>query len=161
MALIYCPECKKRVSDTASACPNCGYRLTPEIVAKVKNKSEKTKKIIGVGFILLVFLICLPVFTSKNQTNQSNQVNKDIPSINEVNSMIIRGKTIKIGDTADYVFKILTNADLLSQNVSKDPNNPNSLLAIKNYEADGQKFTIYFSRIQDPGPYKVVKIIKS
>lgn len=27
MALINCPECKKQVSDKASACPNCGYPL--------------------------------------------------------------------------------------------------------------------------------------
>lgn len=25
MALIRCPECGKQVSDTAKACPNCGY----------------------------------------------------------------------------------------------------------------------------------------
>lgn len=25
MAVIYCPDCKKEMSDTASVCPNCGY----------------------------------------------------------------------------------------------------------------------------------------
>ena len=28
MALISCPECKKDVSDKASACPNCGCPLS-------------------------------------------------------------------------------------------------------------------------------------
>lgn len=27
MALIRCPECNREISDTASACPNCGYNL--------------------------------------------------------------------------------------------------------------------------------------
>jgi hypothetical protein len=27
MSLINCPECEKKVSDTARACPHCGYTL--------------------------------------------------------------------------------------------------------------------------------------
>lgn len=27
MSLIICPECQKEISDTASACPHCGYQL--------------------------------------------------------------------------------------------------------------------------------------
>ena len=72
----------------------------------------------------------------------------------------IRGETIKIGDTSDQVFKILKDSDLMSQDISKDPKIPNSLLVVKRYEVNGQKFTIHFSRIKDPGPYKVIKIIK-
>ena len=36
MALIPCPECKKRISETAESCPKCGYELTPEKVEEVK-----------------------------------------------------------------------------------------------------------------------------
>lgn len=25
MAIIYCPDCHKEMSDTATVCPNCGY----------------------------------------------------------------------------------------------------------------------------------------
>ena len=46
----------------------------------------------------------------------------------EVNSLKIRGKTIRIGDTADQVFTILKKNDMVNQTVGKDPNNPNSLL---------------------------------
>lgn len=31
MALIKCPECGKAISDSADACPNCGYRLDPKV----------------------------------------------------------------------------------------------------------------------------------
>ena len=31
MALIFCPECGKQVSDLAKACPNCGYPIEEKI----------------------------------------------------------------------------------------------------------------------------------
>lgn len=27
MGLIKCPECNKKISDTAKSCPNCGYKI--------------------------------------------------------------------------------------------------------------------------------------
>ena len=27
MALLHCPECKREISDTASQCPHCGYKI--------------------------------------------------------------------------------------------------------------------------------------
>jgi hypothetical protein len=78
----------------------------------------------------------------------------------EVNFIKVRGKTIGIGDTADQVFAVLKNGDMVNQTVEKDLDNPNSLLVIKNYQIKGRKFTLYFARVHDPGPYKVTKIIE-
>ena len=45
MALIACPECEKQMSDTAESCPDCGYKLTPEIVESIKkDETEKEEK---------------------------------------------------------------------------------------------------------------------
>ena len=45
MALIACPECEKQMSDTAESCPDCGYKLTPEIVESIKkDETEKAEK---------------------------------------------------------------------------------------------------------------------
>jgi hypothetical protein len=41
MALITCPECKKQMSETALSCPNCGFPLTSEKVAEIKEKYER------------------------------------------------------------------------------------------------------------------------
>jgi len=30
MALMVCPECKKEISSTAQACPNCGYTIVAQ-----------------------------------------------------------------------------------------------------------------------------------
>ena len=78
----------------------------------------------------------------------------------EVNILKVRGKAIRIGDTADQVFTILIKGDMVNQTVGKDPSNPNSLLVVKNYQVKGRKFTIYFARVEDPGPYKVTKMIE-
>lgn len=76
----------------------------------------------------------------------------------DVASIKVRGKVVKINDTADEVFEILKKNDMVNQKVQKDPNNPNSLLVVKNYNVNGKKFTLYFARAQDPGPYRVIKI---
>ncbi len=40
MSLIFCPECKKQISDKSANCPNCGYPINganaPNIVLKQK-----------------------------------------------------------------------------------------------------------------------------
>ena len=77
----------------------------------------------------------------------------------EVNSVTIRGQKIKVGDTADQVFGVLRQSDLVSQDVGKDPRNPSSLALTKNYKVDGKTFTVSFARVVDPGPYVVTKIV--
>ncbi len=44
MALIICPECKRKISDTASSCPSCGYQLAPELISEIKKKSFEKQK---------------------------------------------------------------------------------------------------------------------
>ncbi|MCK5783399.1 MAG: hypothetical protein KAH06_03060 [Desulfobacterales bacterium] len=41
MALIHCPDCKKKVSTTASACPHCGYRMYSEKGTPLYPKPKK------------------------------------------------------------------------------------------------------------------------
>lgn len=36
MSLIQCPDCKKMISESAVACPQCGLRLNPEIIKNYK-----------------------------------------------------------------------------------------------------------------------------
>lgn len=68
MALIFCPECNKEVSDTAKRCVHCGYKLKKE---KHKKKIEKKKKIVKKRIIisfsalmLVGILFCLYYFFS-------------------------------------------------------------------------------------------------
>jgi hypothetical protein len=59
MALITCPECKKKISDTTDSCPNCGYKLTPAKVAEIKKKMEQQAGIgcLAVAVIVIIFVV--------------------------------------------------------------------------------------------------------
>ena len=48
MALIKCPECKKKISDQCENCPNCGYPIKAKITAnetEASNKADLSKDI--------------------------------------------------------------------------------------------------------------------
>lgn len=55
MALLNCPDCKTKVSETAKSCPKCGFSLTPEAVKKIKGNSEASRA--GGCVVLLVALV--------------------------------------------------------------------------------------------------------
>lgn len=58
MALIRCPRCMQRISDTVEICPECEYKFTPEEIAKNIAKNKQTKEVkIGLLFICAFFVI--------------------------------------------------------------------------------------------------------
>ena len=70
MALIKCPECKKRVSDQCENCPKCGYPLkdnvqyentetkpSGEITTEKKPFYKKVLVWIAAGVVLIAFVI--------------------------------------------------------------------------------------------------------
>ncbi|MDE6568442.1 MAG: zinc-ribbon domain-containing protein [Lachnospiraceae bacterium] len=56
MALFYCPECGKEVSDTAKFCPNCGYKL-PKNKKKKDLVNKKTKTMIIASAITIILIV--------------------------------------------------------------------------------------------------------
>ena len=57
MALIKCPECKKKVSDQTNQCPNCGRTITDadkELAIEQNKKSKKHKKIALIVIIVML-----------------------------------------------------------------------------------------------------------
>ena len=79
----------------------------------------------------------------------------------EVKSIKVNGKTVKVGETFDNVLTKLPNKYMISQsNPSPDPTNPNSFILTKKYDVNGNKFDLIVGRREDPGPFRVRKIIK-
>jgi hypothetical protein len=76
-------------------------------------------------------------------------------------SIRVRGKTIRVGDSADDIFKTLEPADSSKTDVGPDPTHPGSLLVTHHYKIEGQSFSLTFARNHDPGPYRLVRIIMS
>lgn len=64
MALINCPECKKEISDSVSACPHCGF------VINEKKKPKKKKK--GCFTWVLLIIVILLAFFYYYGNNSSN-----------------------------------------------------------------------------------------
>lgn len=73
MAMITCPECKKKVSENADSCPNCGYQLTPEKVAEIKKKEQKLQKGCGIGClsVIVIFVVLYMIGSFSSDTTKS------------------------------------------------------------------------------------------
>lgn len=83
MALITCPECKQRISDTAVSCPNCGYRLTPGIITQIKNgEKQRLQKNRGVNRFAIIFifiiLFVIGLLSSISQKNNAPKTQEEI-----------------------------------------------------------------------------------
>lgn len=86
MALITCPECGKQVSDSAEACPNCGYPIRKKTKAaaakrktvphKIKSaKPASSKKIIAIVAAIVVIAAAVGIFIVSNTLNETEKQN--------------------------------------------------------------------------------------
>jgi hypothetical protein len=69
MALLPCPECKKKISETAGQCPHCGYQLTADVIAKSKENQARSKKYAGIGCLGLIVLMIIISMLGKDSTD--------------------------------------------------------------------------------------------
>ena len=57
MALISCPECKSKVSETAKQCPKCGYQLELDEITKLKTRWKEIDKKMQIGCWVIIIII--------------------------------------------------------------------------------------------------------
>lgn len=70
MALIKCPECGREVSDSAKACPGCGYAISkPSEKSGTGNEQNKTRMIIGIIIVVAVIIIIAIVSSNAKKKN--------------------------------------------------------------------------------------------
>jgi hypothetical protein len=70
MATIKCPECMKPISETANACPQCGFPLTPEKVAVQKEKEAKDN--MGCALMSIVIVVCFVIAGIAGRSSSSS-----------------------------------------------------------------------------------------
>jgi hypothetical protein len=80
------------------------------------------------------------------------------PVPEQATSIRVRATTIRVGHSADDIFKTLEPADSRKTDVGLDPAHPGSLLVTHHYKIEGQSFSLAFARNQDSGPYRLVRI---
>lgn len=122
MALIYCPECGKEISDMSETCINCGYVIHPE-----KQKQKKRKKVILFFCITLALLLALGgVFLLKSNKEAITYTNSKVAfsKLNDSASILSRAMSDiyiawkwGIYDFDDYA-TCSTNAERLQKEVS-------------------------------------------
>jgi len=76
MALITCPECKKKISDSAGNCPNCGFELTPDKIEEIKKKEEKSQKGCRIGCLAVIAIIGILYLVNSFSSSNSNSSKK-------------------------------------------------------------------------------------
>lgn len=85
--MITCPECRKRISETATSCPKCGRILSAFDIAKAMDKDRARWKFLK---WVLIVTIALPVlfslFMPKNKGND-HAMNTDTPVIEDAMDM--------------------------------------------------------------------------
>ena len=57
MARIRCPECRKKISETADSCPKCGYKLTPEEAEEIKKKEAMSCGCMFIAVLVLAVIL--------------------------------------------------------------------------------------------------------
>lgn len=78
MALIKCPECKKKISEHAGTCPNCGYRITPLEIQKIKKSNKQSNIVFWIIaiVILILFVNMCSDDTDSSYDNSNKTINK-------------------------------------------------------------------------------------
>jgi ribosomal protein S27AE len=155
MSLIKCKECGNEVSSKAKSCPKCGAQVA--------------RKPIGCGsviiFFFLLFLVGIIVSISRRTiqpnlpTNTISSVTPTptaVPELNKVENIVIRGRSIAVGDTFDSAVEVLNPSDMINQSIHRD--GQNNMTVMKYYDVEGKKFCLTVTRIKDPGPYIIVLI---
>jgi hypothetical protein len=72
MALITCPECKKKISEDAESCPKCGRKLDEKEKSAIKEKEEKFKTGCGIGCLAIVLIFSIIVYIGSSLDSDKN-----------------------------------------------------------------------------------------
>lgn len=104
MSLVKCPECNKRISDQAKACPNCGYPVNQIDETSVQLKKEDNRK-----------LFTINVYTSQDQAWDPTIFAKVFAENEEEAKKVLisKLKTEDVKDTDKYEFRIKESTSII------------------------------------------------
>lgn len=77
--LVRCPACKRRFSETAEACPKCGYKVSAATMASLRVKAVKGKRFGSLVAAVMLLLISAFVFFAANATSNEKSGFKPAP----------------------------------------------------------------------------------
>ena len=141
MALINCPECNKKISDTVKACPHCGYSLKGIKKNNVKNNMNYHNKSVKTGIILVVTIVVIVIFGINILNYFNNPSRKFIENLknNDINNAkVVYNEEIKddtnLVQNADK--ELLNNIDLIvDKYIDKSENYDDTIELLNEYKS--------------------------
>lgn len=128
MALIKCPECKKKISDTAISCPQCGYAFsiykkeTPSKSRISDNANRRIKINIPIIVTIAVVVIIIAIFIILSSMPQPIDASPKAISYGKRVVEAVDGymnKTISYEEAQKEIEKIIENFDYIDE-MSRD-----------------------------------------
>ena len=96
MALIRCPRCMQRISDTVDICPECEYKFTPEEIAKNKKTKEvKIGLLLICAFFVITFIVASLITRESTTTETWEEPAKSSTDTSTYSSQPERPKTVE------------------------------------------------------------------
>jgi len=77
MSLIICPECKKQFSESADACPHCGYKISAETKEIIKKADKSSSKIVWISLLVIVVITIMIRQCNKETTPEKPWYEED------------------------------------------------------------------------------------
>ena len=136
---------------------------TPATPTRTMNALHLAAVIFGIGLAAGSYGLIPPATSSTTATARAtpSRVSRAAAVPEQATSIRVRAKTIRVGDSADDIFKTLEPADSNKTDVGLDRAHPGSLLVTHHYKIEGQTFSLTFARNHDLGPYRLVRLTTS
>ena len=124
MAMIKCPECRKKISSNATVCPNCGMPLDSAQANNNFKKPKSNKKLIVIAILLILMVIGAVSGDKEDKTSETTTEtvtesinNSETTSETESTEVILTEKEQFILDASTDFNKELANTayDLLTE----------------------------------------------
>lgn len=145
-------------------------RTRLEAQEKLKQEKEASRKKAGkilLYVLLSVFAVVLIAAVTLKLSGHLDRwlyparapVQVETSGPQSVPSIEVRGVLIRKGDTADEVFQVLKQEDVVSQESRENPTIPMGAIITKRYSIEGKKFQIVLQQEEVEGTYLVKDIV--
>lgn len=146
-----CGSCAMMIPKEAAKCPYCRSKVGITSMGKV---------IAGLFILMMAAMIVrcseTPTTTAVTAVAAPQVAKQD--KTKKISGLVVRGKSIAVGDRFDDVTSVLLPADCVYQDQTSDKLIPGSLFLQKTYDVSGKKFTLYVARKEATGPYFISNI---
>ena len=128
MAMIKCPECRKKISSNATVCPNCGMPLDSAQANNNFKKPKSNKKLIVIAILLILMVIGAVSGDKEDKTSETTTEtvtesinNSETTSETESTAVVLTEKEQYILNAQYYVTMHMVTIGITMVTVALEP----------------------------------------